>query len=325
MNTISLNLEDPIRDAISRIRFGPHSNNLLISSWDSSLRLYDVDSSKLRMEAPGKAALLDCCFENENVCLSAASDGSVYRYDLDSGVKVSVGIHDDVATCVEYSPTTCQIISAGWDRKINFWDARSTQSHGCLNSLASEVESISLSGFCLMVAAGSSVDIYDLRSFKKSVHTKGVKVKCVRPIFNPKGFIVGSVDGRVLLEYICRSSSDEGYAFRCHPKSKDGKRHLVTVNDIAFDPSIIGSFVTGDNDGYVTLWDARGRKRMFEMPRYPKSVVSLSYSHDGLLLAVASSYAYQEANEIEEPPQIFIHEMGNFYLTSPSSGASKYK
>lgn len=35
MNTISLNLEDPIRDAISRIRFGPHSNNLLISSWDS--------------------------------------------------------------------------------------------------------------------------------------------------------------------------------------------------------------------------------------------------------------------------------------------------
>ncbi|OIT35036.1 PREDICTED: mitotic checkpoint protein BUB3.3 [Nicotiana attenuata] len=325
MNTISLNLEDPIRDAISRIRFGPHSNNLLISSWDSSLRLYDVDSSKLRMEAPGKASLLDCCFENERVCLSAASDGSIYRYDLDSGVKVSVGIHDDVATCVEYSPTTCQIISAGWDRKINFWDARSTQSHGCSNSLASEVESISLSGFSLMVAAGSSVDIYDLRSFKKSVHTKGVKVKCVRPIFNPKGFIVGSVDGRVLLEYICRSSSDEGYAFRCHPKSKDGKRHLVTVNDIAFNPSIIGSFVTGDNDGYVTLWDARARKRMFEMPRYPKSVVSLSYSHDGLLLAVASSYAYQEANEIEEPPQIFIHEIGNFYLTSPSSGASKYK
>uniref|UniRef100_A0A1S3Y9N8 Mitotic checkpoint protein BUB3.3-like n=1 Tax=Nicotiana tabacum TaxID=4097 RepID=A0A1S3Y9N8_TOBAC len=162
MNTISLNLEDPIRDAISRIRFGPHSNNLLISSWDSSLRLYDVDSSKLRMEAPGKASLLDCCFENERVCLSAASDGSIYRYDLDSGNKASVGIHDDVATCVEYSPTTCQIISAGWDRKINFWDARSTQSHGCLNSLASEVESVSLSGFSLMVAAGSSVDIYDL-------------------------------------------------------------------------------------------------------------------------------------------------------------------
>lgn len=47
-----------------------------------SLRLYDVDSSKLRMEAPGEAELLDCCFENERVCFSAASDGSVNRFLL---------------------------------------------------------------------------------------------------------------------------------------------------------------------------------------------------------------------------------------------------
>ncbi|KAG5603511.1 hypothetical protein H5410_025003 [Solanum commersonii] len=247
------------------------------------------------------------------------------RYDLDSGIKVSVGNHDDSATCVEYSAETCQIITAGWDKKINFWDARSTQSHGCLSSLVSEVESMSLSGLNLMVAAGSSVSLYDIRSFKRSVHTKGVKVKCIRPIFNPKGFVVGSIDGRVLLEYICKSSSHEGYAFRCHPKVKDGRRHVVTVNDIAFNPSIIDSFVTGDNDGYATLWDARGRKRIFEMSRYPNSVVSLSYSHDGLLLAVASSYSYQEANEIEEPAQIFIHEIGNCDLTSPSSGASNKK
>ncbi|XP_047255499.1 mitotic checkpoint protein BUB3.3 isoform X1 [Capsicum annuum] len=324
-NTVSLNLDNPIRDAISRIRFAPHSNNLLISSWDSSLRLYDVDSSKLRMEAPGEAALLDCCFESERVCFSAASDGSVNRYDLGSGIKASVGNHGDLATCVEYSAETCQIVTAGWDRKINFWDARSTQSHGFLNSLVSDVESMSLCGLNLMFSAGSSVNIYDIRSYKTSVHTKGIKVKCIRPIFNPKGFVVGSIDGRVLLEYICKSSLNEGYAFRCHPKVKDGRRHLVTINDIAFNPSIIGSFVTGDNDGYATLWDARGRKRIFEMSRYPNSVVSLSYSHDGLLLAVASSYSYQEANEIEEPPQIFVHEMGNCDLMSPSSGASNKK
>ncbi|XP_047255503.1 mitotic checkpoint protein BUB3.3 isoform X4 [Capsicum annuum] len=246
-------------------------------------------------------------------------------YDLGSGIKASVGNHGDLATCVEYSAETCQIVTAGWDRKINFWDARSTQSHGFLNSLVSDVESMSLCGLNLMFSAGSSVNIYDIRSYKTSVHTKGIKVKCIRPIFNPKGFVVGSIDGRVLLEYICKSSLNEGYAFRCHPKVKDGRRHLVTINDIAFNPSIIGSFVTGDNDGYATLWDARGRKRIFEMSRYPNSVVSLSYSHDGLLLAVASSYSYQEANEIEEPPQIFVHEMGNCDLMSPSSGASNKK
>ncbi|KAK6788474.1 hypothetical protein RDI58_012272 [Solanum bulbocastanum] len=356
MNTFSLNLADPIRDAISRIRFAPHSNSLLISSWDSSLRLYDVDSSKLRMEAPGEAELLDCCFENERVCFSAASDGSVNRYDLDSGIKVSVGNHDDSATCVEYSAETCQIITAGWDKKINFWDARSTQSHGCLSSLVSEVESMSLSGLNLMVAAGSSVNLYDIRSFKTSVHTKGVKVKCIRPIFNPKGFVVGSIDGRVLLEYICKSSSHEGYAFRCHPKVKDGRRHVVTVNDIAFNPSyvifqfqpsviviievifivtflfpallvhlLLVTMMAMPPCGMLEEGNGYLRYSCSFMSRYPNSVVSLSYSHDGLLLAVASSYSYQEANEIEEPPQIFIHEIGNCDLTSPSSGASNKK
>lgn len=32
------------------------------------------------------------------------------RYDLDSGINVSVGNHDDVATCVEYSAETCKIL-----------------------------------------------------------------------------------------------------------------------------------------------------------------------------------------------------------------------
>jgi hypothetical protein len=44
-----------------------------------SLQLYDVDGSALRFEAPSKAALLDCCFQNESVAFIAASDGSVTR------------------------------------------------------------------------------------------------------------------------------------------------------------------------------------------------------------------------------------------------------
>lgn len=35
MDGNGLNLENPITDAVSRIRFAPQSNNLLISSWDS--------------------------------------------------------------------------------------------------------------------------------------------------------------------------------------------------------------------------------------------------------------------------------------------------
>lgn len=47
-----------------------------------SLRLYDVGSSVLRLEAPSEAALLDCCFQNESVAFTAGSDGSIARFSI---------------------------------------------------------------------------------------------------------------------------------------------------------------------------------------------------------------------------------------------------
>ncbi|XP_012067722.1 mitotic checkpoint protein BUB3.3 isoform X2 [Jatropha curcas] len=231
MNGSTLQFEKPIGDAVSRIRFAPQSDNLLISSWDSNLRLYDVDSSQLRLEASSRAALLDCCFQSESMALTAGSDGCIRRYDLHSGANDTVGSHYDMATCVGYNDETC--------------------------------------------------------------------------------YAVGCVDGRVALEFLDPSNSNKRYAFRCHPKSKDGRAHLVSVNDIVFNPLVCGTFITGDNDGYIIAWNDESKRKLHEFPRYPNSVASLSFNHVGELLAIASSYTYQEANEMEVSPQIFIQKMGD--------------
>ncbi|KAL9149229.1 hypothetical protein ABFS82_12G096200 [Erythranthe guttata] len=334
MDGSRLNFNNPIRDAISRVRFAPNSNNLLISSWDSSLRLYDVDKCELRLEAPSEgAALLDCCFESESVALGVDSDGSILRYDMRAGDSKAIGNHDDLATCVEYSVETCQIITAGWDRKVKFSDARSASSSGCLSNLGMEVESMSLSGFSLTVALKSSVHVYDLRYLDGSVqakeHCMDNHIKCVRSNLNLEGFVAGSTDGQVTLEYLSKSNSkNEGYTFRCHPKNKNGRHHLVAVNDIAFNPSLHGVLVTGDNEGHAAIWDVLNRKRIMELPRYPNSIASLAYNHGGQILAVASSYTYQEANEREEQPQIFMHRMEmsdeeHHFESKADAGASK--
>ncbi|KAL3511082.1 hypothetical protein ACH5RR_030483 [Cinchona calisaya] len=331
MNQTRINLDsNPIRDAISRIRFAPNSNNLLISSWDSSLRLYDVDSSKLRLGASDEYPLLDCCFagnNNDSLAFSADSDGYIRRYDLECGDVGRIGSHYE-ATCIEYSNETNVLITAGWDKRMKFWDARSDKPLRCLDNVGGEVESMSLSGFHLMIAVGTSVGTYDLRKLSKLDEAKesfmDVQIKCVRPILGFEGFAVGSFDGRVALEYFSNTNSkNRGYAFRCHPKEKDGRHHLVPVNDIAFNPCMSTIFVTGDSEGYVSTWDAQSKKRLFELPRFQNGVASLSYNYNGLLLAVASSYTYQEANEREELPQIFLHEMNDHYIPSPSSRSSK--
>ncbi|XP_057777271.1 mitotic checkpoint protein BUB3.3 isoform X2 [Salvia miltiorrhiza] len=329
MNGSCLNFDSPIRDAISRIRFAPVSNNLLISSWDSSLRLFDVDKCELRFEAPngGSAALLDCCFESESVALAANSDGSILRYDMRVGNSKAIGNHEDLATCIEYSEEKRQVISAGWDKKVQFWDPRSTSSLGCLSSLGKDVESMSLSGLLLMVAHKSSVHLYDLRYLDRSVQAKeyfmDAQIKCLRTNSELEGFVAGSIDGRVALRHVGQSNTNEGYAFRCHPKDRKGRQHLVAVNDIAFNPSLCGVVVTGDNEGYATMWDVLNRKRLVEFPRYPNSVASLACNHGGQLLAVASSYTYQEANEREEQPQIFMHHLDAKHIESISASGSR--
>ncbi|KAI8528531.1 hypothetical protein RHMOL_Rhmol12G0155600 [Rhododendron molle] len=328
MKGTCLKFEKPIRDAISRIRFAPESNNILISSWDSSLRLYDVDSFTLRVEVPSEAALLDCCFQNESVAFTACSDCCIRRYDLDSGVHDTFGSHDDLVSCVEYSAETRQLLTAGWDRKIMSWDTRSTNSLECLKTPFAEVESMAISGCNLIVAVGSSVKIYDLRNFNKSVYAKelfpGFQIRCVQTILNSEGFVAGSIDGRIAL-YLSHTFSDQfcRYVFWCHPKSKDGRHHVVPVNDIAFNPFISGAFVTGNHKGYVTSWDSHSKRRLLQLPRYSNSVTSLSFNHGGQLLAVASSHAYREGNEKEEPPQIFIHDMDDICTGSASLGNSK--
>lgn len=320
---LELELEKGIEDAISRTRFAPHSNNLLISSWDSSLRLYDVDASLLRLQAPSQAPLLDCCFQNDVVAFAVATDGLVRRYNLHSGLVDTVGGHDDMATCIEYSSETCQLLTSGFDKKLLLWDTHMEKASSCLRSLDAVVDSMSVSGFNLVVSIGASVHVYDLRNFDKPVQSKeafnGTHIRCVRSVPNAKGFAVGSVDGRVSLQISYPlSSEDIEYTFRCFPKSKD-RHYLVSANDIAFSPLVSGVFVTGDNEGYVIMWDAGSKRRLVELPRFSNSIASLSYNHAGKLLAVASSYTYQEANEIENSPRIFIYKTDNIDTGSISA------
>ncbi|XP_004298403.1 PREDICTED: mitotic checkpoint protein bub3-like [Fragaria vesca subsp. vesca] len=327
MSGAPLKFESPIQDAISRIRFAPTSHNLLISSWDSKLRLYDVESSLLRLEAPSEAALLDCCFQNETAAFSAGSDGCVRRYDLHSGSCETIGNHDDIATCIGYSDETSQVISAGLDKKIYAWDARMEKGKGyAFESLNSEVTSMSLSGLNMMVTMGASILMCDLRSPLKPFESKDSDLKttiiCGSASPHAKGFAVGSADGRVSLEILHPSNSDTRYMFRCHPKSTDRRYHLAAVNEIVFNPIIYGALLTGDDEGHVIAWDAQTRKRLFQLPKYPNSVASLSYHHQGRLLAVASSYTYRQAIELEEAPQIFIHDSGiNLFLSELSKSA----
>ncbi|ERN06524.1 mitotic checkpoint protein BUB3.3 isoform X1 [Amborella trichopoda] len=325
----SSKLQRPPNDAISRVRFAPESNNLLVSSWDCTLSLYDANNSCLRNRFSSGFPILDCCFESETVALSVGSDCFVHRYDFHMGNESTLGNHDDLAICVEYSKETCQAISGGLDNKLRFWDTR--MGYGCVGHLQiadAQVECMSLIGLHLTVAAGVSVHMYDLRSLNDPIQIREscsiYHKKCIRTFPNGQGYILGSVEGQVELEFFAMSETSQAnrYAFRCHPKSINGRHHLVAVNGIDLHPSY-NTFITGDNEGYAIAWDGKSRRRLYEFPKFPASVASLSYNHDGEMLAVASSHTYQEANEKELPPEIYVFNVDDDLVRPFSSRTSK--
>jgi len=51
-------------DGVSAVKFAPNSSQfLLVSSWDSTVRLYDVNDNTMRLKYSHSAPVLDCCFQ----------------------------------------------------------------------------------------------------------------------------------------------------------------------------------------------------------------------------------------------------------------------
>ena len=63
-DSMETKLKSPPEDAISSVMFSPGSSQfLLASSWDSSVRPYDVVSNSLRLKYNHERSVLDICFQ----------------------------------------------------------------------------------------------------------------------------------------------------------------------------------------------------------------------------------------------------------------------
>ncbi|CAL5329381.1 unnamed protein product [Camellia sinensis] len=358
-------LSNPPSDGISNLRFSNHSDHLLVSSWDKSVRLYEASANVLRGEFMHGGPVLDCCFHDDSSGFSASADSTVRS---DGAFDVS-GLFSAQARRIFWESTMHlyavlntrmqqrQVITGSWDKTIKCWDPRgaSGQERTLVGTYTQpeRVYSLSLVGNRLVVAtAGRHVNIYDLRNMSQPEQRRESSLKyqtrCVRCYPNGTGYALSSVEGRVAMEFFDLSEAGQSkkstlltaritmlfdhmtmkreiffhynfffrtfitdipkYAFKCHRKSEAGRDIVYPVNAIAFHP-IYGTFATGGCDGYVNVWDGNNKKRLYQYSKYPTSVAALSFSRDGRLLAVASSYTFEEGDKPHEPDAIFVRSV----------------
>lgn len=283
--------------------------------------MYDVNANVLRGEHVHGAAVLDCCFHDDSSGFTAGLDATVRRCVFGPGKEDILGKHAAPVRCVEYSYASGQVISGSWDRTVKSWDPRCTsgKENTPLGTYVQpeRVYSLSLVGNRLVVAtAGRHINVYDLRNMSKPEQSRQSPLKyqtrCVRCYPDGTGFALSSVEGRVAMEFFDLSEAGQAkkYAFKCHRKSEDGKDIVYPVNTIAFHP-IYGTFATGGCDGYVNVWDGNNKKRLFQYHKYSTGISALSFSRDGCMLAVASSYTFEYGNKPHEPDGIFVRNVHN--------------
>lgn len=177
MSSDSFVLQSTCKDGISRLRFSPKGNSesgkqlLLVSSWDCSVSLHDVELNSIVSQYRHPAAVLDCCFgESANKLYSGSLDRSVRCYDVETKIDSKVGSHDNGVRCLEYNTSAGVLVSGGWDNCIKLWDVKRVGE----NSVQSvpqpgKVFAMDTYGHQIIVAhAGRTLHVYDMRNVSHS-------------------------------------------------------------------------------------------------------------------------------------------------------------
>ncbi|KAJ4451496.1 hypothetical protein ANN_02959 [Periplaneta americana] len=124
-------LKTPPEDGISSVKFGPNSAQfLLVSSWDSTVRLYDVITNNMRLKYTHDKPVLDVCFQDAVHSYSGGLDNTLKMYDFNSNTETIVGTHDSAIRAIEYSPEVNGILTGSWDATAKLWDPRSPRCVG---------------------------------------------------------------------------------------------------------------------------------------------------------------------------------------------------
>ncbi|KAL9714273.1 RNA export factor gle2 [Leucoagaricus gongylophorus] len=306
-----IEITEPPPDSISSLSFSSQADYLAVGSWDNSVRIYEVGTQG---QTQGKAMyqhqgpVLSTCWNKDGTKIfSGGADNAGRMFDVTTGQATQVAQHDAPIKVVKWieAPQMGILATGSWDKTIKYWDLRS-QSPVATVQLPERCYTFDVQYPVLVVGtAERHIQIFNLNNPTTPYKTMTSPLKwqtrvvsCFTASQN-NGFAVGSVEGRVAIQYVEESDSTNNFSFKCHrrdsnPNTKD-QALVYAVNDISFHP-VHGTFSTSGSDGTIHFWDKDARTRLKSFEAAPASISCSTFNRTGSIFAYAVSYDWSKGH-----------------------------
>jgi len=336
------------KDTVSCISWAPSgkASTFATSSWDSRIRIYDVNLNSMSLEQKGcfdaeSPSLTVNWHEDEKTVFTGCADGSIKSFDLETGNPDTIGYHDGPVKDVYWLAESNALLTVSFDKTLRFWDPRQASKHVAGFQLKHQV-------FCSdmlfpILGLGMSkpkVMLLHLPDVQRVLGT-GLDFSCNFPIYldsplglntqvssiklfkgNTHGVAVGGNDGRCNISNFHDLGARTGTVTDIHnvltfraqsQKIENGNGMTIyPVNALGFHPNKGRNFIyTSGADGVLNFWDSQAKTRIREF-RFEGVPVSQSrMDPNGNFLAYSLGYDWSRGiqGHNTHTPKIFVHVM----------------
>lgn len=313
-------ITSPPADGVSSVSFSPKANFLCATSWDNQVRIWEVACTQMSKNSAAKAQtshdapVLHASWHSDgSKIFSAGCDNKAKCWDLQTNQSVQVAAHNaPIKSCIWVDQLPA-LVTGSWDKTLKYWDLRTNN----------PVVTVALPERCyymdivhplaVVATADKQLIVYNLANpsteYKRIQTPLKYQTRVVTCFPNRTGFAVGSIEGRVAIQYVEERDTADNFAFKCH---RENNTDLYAVNSIAFHP-VYGTFATAGADGSYNFWDKDSKQRLKQFAKGPLPIPCANFNSDGTIYAYASSYDWSKGADNYNPAQsknnILLHHV----------------
>jgi mRNA export factor len=326
-------------DAVSCVSLSPQGNLLVAGSWNNGVSCWELQKGMGGQGVSGTQPKAQTIHEGPVLCTAFSPDGgSVFSGGCDNKVKMwslanaaapsqVIGQHDAPVRHMHFIPAMSLLATGSWDKSVRFWDARQPNPTHTL-ALPERCYAMDVRGPYLVVGtADRKILTYNLgnncalESMAES--TLKYQTRCISIFPDQTGYAVGSIEGRVAIEYFNeqpgpqgqprpQTATKRGFAFKCHRETNNAKgvTNVYSINAISFHP--YGTFSTAGSDGNFNFWDKDSRQRLKTFAKVDQPITCSTFSAAGDIFVYAASYDWSQGSDhavLASSNNIYIHNV----------------